>query len=149
VPPTAPTCARCGAAGEVVRGAAREAAAGTVAGLLEAGWLLSCPAAHRAPPPVGAAVADEVARRLPQARRRALSRTDRCGSCDAPLTMPVRRTERSVSVTDVPGLPVTTVMLDLPATRCPECTTDQVPTRSTADVRAVVIALFASDAGGV
>lgn len=132
-----------------MRGAAREAVVGTVSGLLEAGWLVACPEGHRSPPDLGDEVADEVAARLPQARRRTLGRSDRCSSCDAALTMPVRRTERSVSVTEVAALPVTTVLLDVPSTRCLECSADQVPTRSSDDVRAVVVALFAADAGGV
>lgn len=122
---------------------------GTVHGLLEAGWLVACPSGHRSPPDAGTEVADEVAARLPQARRRALARSDRCTSCDASLTMPVRRTERPVSVTEVPGLPVTTIVLDVPSTRCLTCSIDQVPSRSVDDVRAVVRALFAADAGGV
>jgi hypothetical protein len=142
-------CVRCGAAGPVVRGAARQATHGTVSGLLEAGWLVACPAGHRCPPGLGAEVAAEAAERLPQARRRPLGRTDRCTGCGAALTMPVRRTERSVSVSEVAGLPVTTVVLDVPSTRCLECSADQVPARSTDDVRAVVLALFAPDAGGV
>jgi hypothetical protein len=133
----------------VIRGAARDATVGTVGGLLEAGWLVACPSGHRAPPDSGRAVADEVAERLPQAHRTRLARTDRCRSCDAALTMPVRRTERPVSVSEVDGLPVTTIVLDLPSTRCLECSTDQVPARSVGDVRAVVEALFAPDAGGV
>ncbi|WP_052667668.1 hypothetical protein [Nitriliruptor alkaliphilus] len=142
-------CAVCGATGLVVQGAGREATVGTVAALLEAGWLVACPAGHRTPPDAGSEVADEVAARLPQARRRPMARADRCTSCDAALTMPVRRTERPVSVTEVPGLPVTTVVLDVPSTRCGTCSTDQVPTRSVDDVRAAVVALFAADAGGV
>lgn len=139
----------CGAAGPVVHGAGREATVGTVGGILETGWLVACPSGHRAPPAAGAEVADEVAGRLPQARRRALARGDRCTSCDASLTMPVRRTERAVSVTEVPGLPVTTIVLDVPSTRCLACSTDQVPSRSVDDVRAVVRALFAADVGSV
>jgi hypothetical protein len=142
-------CVRCAAVGPVVRGAAREATHGTVRGLLEAGWLVECAAGHRAPPDLAEAVADAVVAGLPQARRRALGRTDRCASCGASLTMPVRRTERSVSVADVAGLPVTTVLLDLPSTRCLECSTDQVPTRSATDLREVVLALFAPGAGSV
>lgn len=142
-------CVVCGATGAVVHGAGREATAGTVAALLETGWLVECPAGHRAPPDAGTEVADEVATRLPQARRRPLARGDRCTTCDAALTMPVRRTERPVSVTEVPGLPVTTIVLDVPSTRCLTCSTDQVPSRSVDDVRAVVVALFAADAGRV
>lgn len=139
----------CGVTGPVIRGAAREVTVGTVSGLLEAGWLVACPAGHRAPPDAGAEVADEVAVLLPLARHRLLARRDRCVSCDAELTMPVRRTERPVSVTDVAGLPVTTIVLDVPSTRCLECSTDQVPSRSIDDVRAVAVALFAPDVGSV
>jgi hypothetical protein len=140
-------CVVCGATGPVIHGAGREATVGTVSGILETGWLVACPAGHRAPPDAGSEVADEVTGRLPQARRRALARTDRCTSCEASLTMPVRRTQRPVSVTEVPGLPVTTIVLDVPSTRCLACSTDQVPSRSVDDVRAVARALFAADAG--
>lgn len=142
-------CVTCGAVGAVIRGAAREATVGTVRGLLETGWLVACPAGHRAPPDAGLEVADEVATRLPQARRRRLARRDRCVACDADLTMPVRRTERPATVAEVAGLPVTTIVLDVPSTRCLACSTDQVPSRSSDDVRAVAVALFAPDAGRV
>ncbi len=142
-------CVRCGEVGPVEHGAGRELTVGTVGALLETGWIVRCPAGHRSPPDVGEAVADEVTRRLPHATRRRLARTDRCTSCGADLTMPVRRTQRPVTVADVATLPVTTVVLDLPSTRCLECSTDQVPSRSADDVRAVLVALFAPDAGGV
>jgi hypothetical protein len=142
-------CALCGTTGPVVHGGGREATVGSVAGLLEAGWLVSCPAGHRAPPDAGSEVADEVAERLPHARRKVLARSDRCRTCDAELRMPVRRTERAVSITEVAGLPVTTIVFDLPSTRCLECSTDQVPSRSLEDVVAVARALFAPDAGRV
>jgi hypothetical protein len=57
--------------------------------------------------------------------------------------MPVRRTERPVTIVEVPPLPVTTLRFDLPTTRCPECGLDQVPTRSQDDLSASVRALFA------
>ncbi|MEX0835749.1 MAG: hypothetical protein WD010_06640 [Nitriliruptor sp.] len=133
----------------MVAGAAREATSGTVAALLEVGWVVDCPTGHHRSPDVGAEVADEVLTRLPVADRRRLGRGDRCTTCSQELTMPVRRTERPVPVADVPGLPVTTVRFDLPSTRCLHCGTDQVPTRSAADVRAAVLALFAPDTGTV
>lgn len=142
-------CAVCGSRGPVVAGAAREATVGTVRALLEVGWVVACPAGHHAPPAVGDAVADEVLARLPLAARRRLARGDRCSTCDATLDMPVRRTERPVPIADVAGLPVHTVRLDVPSTRCFACSTDQVPTRSRDDLRAAVTALFADDAGGV
>jgi NAD(P)-dependent dehydrogenase (short-subunit alcohol dehydrogenase family) len=133
----------------VVVGAAREVTVGTVRALLESGWIVTCPAGHHAPPDVGAAVAAEVLDRLPRATRRRLARTDRCVTCDAPLDMPVRRTERPVPVADVAGLPVHTVRFDVPSTRCLACATDQVPVRSQEDLRDAVLALFAVDAGSV
>jgi hypothetical protein len=142
-------CAVCGSPGPVVAGAARESTVDTVRALLEVGWVVACPAGHHAPPAVGEAVADEVLHRLPLADRRRLARTDRCGACGATLDMPVRRTERPVPIADVAGLPVHTVRLDVPSTRCFACSTDQVPTRSRDDLRAAVTALFAPDAGGV
>lgn len=146
---TARPCVRCGRAGPVVHGAGREATVGSVAGLLETGWLVECPAGHRSPPDAGDEVAREVTERLPHARRKLLARSDRCRTCDAELRMPVRRTERAVSITEVAGLPVTTIVFDLPSTRCLECSTDQVPSRSLDDVVAVARALFAADAGRV
>jgi hypothetical protein len=142
-------CAVCGEVGPVVAGAGREVTVGTVSALLEAGWVVACPAGHHAPPPVGPEVADEVLARLPRATRRRLARQDRCTSCDAVLDMPVRRTERPVPIADVAGLPVHTVRFDVPSVRCLTCSTDQVPVRSQDDLRDAVLALFAPGAGGV
>jgi hypothetical protein len=142
-------CPRCGRLGPLRPGAAREVTVATVAALLEAGWIVACPAGHHAPPDVGEAVADEVLGRVPVAVTRRLARADRCSSCGDPLSMPVRRTERPVTVADVPGLPVTTIRFDLPSTRCPTCGTDQVPARSVDDLRAAATGLFAPDVGRV
>lgn len=142
-------CAICGAVGPVVVGAGREVTAGTVSAVLESGWVVSCPAGHHAPPDVGSEVAAEVLARLPRATRRRLGRQDRCASCEAPLDMPVRRTERPVPIADVAGLPVHTVRFDVPSVRCLACSTDQVPVRSQDDLRDAVLALFAPDGGGV
>ncbi|MEX1178214.1 MAG: hypothetical protein WEB09_07105 [Nitriliruptor sp.] len=141
-------CASCGRFGPLVAGAGRERTHGTVAALLEAGWIVACPAGHRRSPDIGAAVVAEVHERLPVAERRRLGRVDRCTTCAGELSMPPRRTERAVPIADLPGVPVTTIRFDLPSTRCPSCSTDQVPTRSIEDVRQVVLALFAPDAGG-
>jgi hypothetical protein len=142
-------CAVCGEVGPVVVGAGREVTVGTVSALLEAGWIVSCPAGHHAPPDVGTEVAAEVLERLPRATRRRLARQDRCTSCDAALDMPVRRTERPVPIADVAGLPVHTVRFDVPSVRCLACATDQVPVRSQDDLRDAVLALFAPGTGGV
>jgi hypothetical protein len=57
--------------------------------------------------------------------------------------MPVRRTERSVTV-EAPGLAPLTLRFDLPVTRCPDCGVEQVPSRSQEDLVVVVPALFAA-----
>lgn len=127
-------------------GPAREATIGTVRALIEVGRIVRCAAGHRDPPPVGDDVAASVLTQVPTADTRRLTRSDRCVTCGEPLTMPARRTDRSASVAEVPGLPVTTVLLDIPSTRCLTCSTDQVPTRSVDDLRRAVVALFAPDA---
>lgn len=74
--------------------------------------------------------------------RSRLLRSDVCRSCGAGLTMPVRRTTRSATV-EAPGLPIATITLDLPMTRCGSCGLDQVPSRSHEDLTVVIPALFA------
>ena len=62
-------------------------------------------------------------------------RAERCGACGEPLTMPARRTTRSVTVTSVDGAPFT-VTLDLPMLRCTECVVDNLPAAAWPDVQA-------------
>lgn len=137
-------CPTCGADGPVVRGATREATVGTVAAVCDAAPIVACPSGHGLPPAVAGPVVASCWSTLPRATPRRFGRTDRCGHCAARLTMPVRRTERPVTVADVPSLPVTTIRFDLPVTRCAECGVDQVPTRSVDDVTATVRSLFSS-----
>lgn len=125
-------------------GGPREATVGTVAVLLERQPVVACPAEHRTAPPeaVQAAMAatDDA---VPRARRRLL-RGERCARCDTQLTMPVRRTRWPVTVEATAEVPVLTLQFDLPATRCPECGTDQLPTRSQEDLVVCVPAVFAA-----
>lgn len=52
--------------------------------------------------------------------------------------MPVRRTVWHVTLTDPEGLVAVTLTYDVPATRCPACATNQVPSRSADDLFAVL-----------
>lgn len=141
-------CPVCGRPGPVVLAGSREATHGTVAALVERAPVVSCPDGHRAAAPLGGPAASSCLARLPHARpqRRRWGRVgrveDRCGACDTPLTMPVRRSERAVTLDDLDGVGVLTLRLDVPTTRCPACGLDQVPTRSVPDVTAAVEALF-------
>lgn len=137
------SCRVCGVAATPRPGRPREATVGSVAAVAETMTVVPCPDGHDAPPAVEDAAHAAVVAALPQATRRLLARGDRCGRCDAPLTMPVRRTERPVTLIEVDPLPVTTVRFDLPTVRCTECGLDQVPTRSQDDLRRAVAALFA------
>lgn len=125
-----------------LRGSA-EVTVGTVAVALEARPVVACNQGHDATPGevVGAAMA-AVEELVPQARGRLLRR-DACHHCDAALTMPVRRTERPVTVEGEGERPVITLLFDLPSSRCPDCGADQVPSRSQEDLVVAVPALFA------
>lgn len=136
-------CPVCGRPGPTHPGPPREATVGTIAATAETLAVVECTDGHRAPPPLAGEAVAAVSQALPTATRRPLGRVDRCGRCDAALTMPVRRTERPVTLAEVTGLPVTTLRFDLPTTRCPDCGLDQVPTRSRDDLSAAVTALFA------
>ena len=104
--------------------------------------MVACPEGHQLSPPevVGAAM-EAVDAAVLRARSRLL-RSDVCRSCSAVLTMPVRRTTRSVT-TEGRGLPIATITLDLPMTRCGSCGLDQVPSRSHEDLTVIIPALFA------
>lgn len=52
--------------------------------------------------------------------------------------MPVRRTVWPVTLTDRDGRVAVTLTYDLPATRCPACARNQVPSRSADDLVAVL-----------
>lgn len=144
---TALSCPLCQQPAAVERRSPREATAGTVAGVVEPRLLLRCPE-HGPQASVDAA---EVARtgageRLPRARRCRLRRTC-CAACRAELTLPARRGRRSLTV-EAAGLPVHTIHLDLPLTRCPDCGLDQVPWRSRDDLDTLLTALYAPDDAG-
>jgi hypothetical protein len=136
-------CPVCRADGPVRLRGSCEVTVGTVAVALEATPVVDCPEGHESTPGgfVGAAMS-AVEALVPQARSRLL-RADACRDCGAPLTMPVRRTERPVTVPAEGERPVMTLMFDLPSTRCPDCGTDQVPSRSQEDLVVAVPALFA------
>lgn len=137
-------CETCGAGAAVQWRPGAEVVIGTVAGVLDRRPVLVCPAGHLRTAPAGAAAAGSaVDVQLPQARRR-WRRGDACVTCTAGLDLPVRRTRRSITVTDA-ELAVHTLHLDVPMTRCGDCGTDQLPTRSAADLREVVAAVYRPD----
>jgi hypothetical protein len=135
-------CPVCDAEARVELRTTSEVTVGTVAAAVERRPVAVCADGHEATPAeVVGATMDAVDASVPRARSR-LFRTDVCRSCGSGLAMPVRRTGRTVTVED-PSLPIVTVHLDLPMTRCGECGEDQVPSRSHEDLTVVVPALFA------
>ncbi len=137
-------CDACGAEATLQWRPGSEVAVGTVAGVLDRRPVLICPSDHvRAAPGAPAAAATAVEAQLPQARRR-WRRGDACASCNAALDLPVRRTRRSITVAET-GLAVHTLHLDVPMTRCGDCGTDQLPTRSHSDLHGVVAAAYRPD----
>ena len=134
-------CDACGAEANLQWRPPSEVAVGTVAGVLDRRPVLVCASDHVRPAPGAAAAAlGAVDAQLPQAHRR-WRRGDACASCRAALDLPVRRTRRSVTV-EAAGLAVHTLHLDVPMTRCGDCGTDQVPTRSRPDLQGVVDAAY-------
>ncbi len=139
------TCPDCGATGHLGLSAAVEVTLGTVAAVLERRPVVVCPEQHgRSPAGLASLVADRLTTSLPHARARRL-RGDACDSCGVRLSMPVRRTTRTVSI-DGEGLPVLTIHVDVAMTRCPECGLDQVPSRSQPDVAGLAAILTAPPA---
>ena len=133
------SCPTCGASTRPVPGPGRELTVGTVAVSVERLPGFRCDAGHLSPSDdvdVARVLAtcDEL---VPPAGGGRL-RGDRCSGCRAALTMPVRRTVRSVPVAGASAIGVLTLHLDVPATRCPGCGRDQVPRRSQADLTAAV-----------
>ena len=135
---TAGSCAACGRALEP-RPSVVEAEHGSVRSQVEGIELLVCPEGHEERPADPEQTAAVVARMrdglLLSARSRLPWRPERCGACGEPLTMPGRRTTRSVTIT-VPGGGPFTVTLDLPMRRCTECAGDNLPIRAWPDVEA-------------
>ena len=137
-------CPACGETGPVVLRGPLELTIGTVAAVLERRPVVACRTGHELPPAVARTATEQaIERAVARARQRRLRR-EACVDCGAALLMPVRRTVRPVSI-EAPPLPVLTLQLDLPMTRCPDCGRDQVPSRSQADLDAIAGALFADD----
>jgi hypothetical protein len=137
-------CETCGAEAALQWRPGAEVVVGTVAGVLDRRPVLACASGHvHAAPGASDAASAAVDDQLPQARRR-WRRGDACVSCRAGLDLPVRRTRRSITVTPI-ELAVHTLHLDVPMTRCGDCGTDQVPTRSGADLHGVVAAAYRPD----
>ncbi len=136
-------CPVCHHDGPLRPAGASEVTVGTVAVALESRPVVACRDDHDATPAavVGAAMR-AVEQLVPTARSRLL-RSDVCHECGTALTMPVRRTERPVTVESDDERPVMTLVFDLPSTRCPDCSADQVPSRSHEDLVVAVPALFA------
>lgn len=126
-------CPACGRPGRVELGQPRQVTSGSIAGVLERVPVVRCDSGHREPGLSTRATVAEVLRRcrdaIPHARSRLL-RGDTCSACGARLLMPVRRTERVVTLDGIDDLPVMTLRFDVPMTRCPDCGVDQLPTRS-------------------
>lgn len=144
---TTPSCPVCHGPATLERTPPREQTCGTVLGVVEPGLELRC-SQHGPQPVTGAATAarGNADERLPRARRCRLRRTC-CGDCSALLTLPARRGRRSLTV-EATGLPVHTIHLDLPLTRCPDCGLDQVPWRSQEDLDTLLETLYTpADAG--
>lgn len=108
-------------AGEVVRGA--------VSAIVEGAPVLACPQGHHTEE-LRSDLADiliaEVRDQLLVSRRSRFRGRHRCGACAAELTIPGRRTVRSVS-RSVADVGVVRVTFDLPMLRCPGCGLEQLP----------------------
>jgi hypothetical protein len=142
------SCPVCEAAVRLELTAGREATVGSVSGVIDQLPFARCEAGHRtlatASPTVTEDALLQVRRAVPHARARRLRRDEVCTSCGQPLTMPVRRTDWPVTLERPGGLEaVLTLRLDLPATRCPGCSTDHLPTRSQGDLESTVRELLA------
>lgn len=142
-PPARTRCPECGVEADIVLAGGVESVVGSVAAALEQRPVVACPPGHAVTPPevVGAAM-EAADQGIIRARSRLL-RSDACTSCGQALTLPARRTVKAVTVVSAVAPPVT-IQLDLPATRCPACALDQVPSRSQEDLVVVIPALFAA-----
>lgn len=124
--PTCPVCdreleRRPRAVGEVVEGA--------VTAVVDGAPVLACPEGHHRQEircDLVELLRSQVDEDLLASRRTRLRRQLRCGACDAELTMPGRRTVRSVS-RFIEDVGVVRVTFDLPMLRCPACGLEQVP----------------------
>ncbi|MEX2503560.1 MAG: hypothetical protein WD378_01850 [Egicoccus sp.] len=141
-------CPTCGEPLAPAPGPGGEAAAGTVAAAIEQIPRWRCVQGHDAGAVLTPARArDEVATSIAVARRRRLRGGDICVACGAALTMPVRRTVWPVTLTDPDRRVAVTLTYDVPATRCPDCGQNQVPTRSADDLVAVLDELLREPGG--
>jgi uncharacterized protein with PIN domain len=126
---TPPRCPVCGGELERRPRPPREVTHGAVAAVVHGADQLVCPEGHHHEELV-ADLADRltsaVREQIPGADRTRVRRRLRCGCCDAELTIPGRRTQRSVS-TRVPGVGVVRLTFDLPMLRCPGCGREQLP----------------------
>lgn len=140
--PTA-ACPQCGRTAAVVLDGPTETRVGTIMASVEQCPVVACDAGHRLVPPevVGAAM-EAVDERIARARSRLLRR-DVCSACDTVLSLPARRSVRTVTVVSAVA-PVVTIHLDVPASRCPDCGLDQVPSRSHEDLVVAIPAAFAA-----
>lgn len=140
-------CELCGEVGTLQWRPGTEVSVGTVAGVLDRRPVVRCPSQHdRSPasgPPAAVAAVEE---RLDLARSRRF-RGDACRHCGDGLTLPVRRTRRSVTVTE-PELGAHTLHLDVPMVRCASCGHDQVPSRSRDDLIATATAVYEEPSSG-
>lgn len=145
-----PTCGGCGATLEPRR-LMLEGERGAVRSLLEEAPTRACPAGHDGPqtdPSLADHVVGDVREGLLVARRSRLPwRPQRCGACGEPLTMPGRRTTRSVTVTSAPGPPFTAT-LDVPMLRCTECVAENLPREVWPDVEAAIRGALQAPLGG-
>ena len=120
-----------------------EVAVGTVAGVLDRRPVVACPSGHHRSPASGPqAAAAAIEERLDHALARRF-RGDACRHCGEGLTLPVRRTHRSVTVTHS-ELAAHTLHVDVPMVRCGGCGRDQVPSRSHHDLVALAAAVYAA-----
>lgn len=134
-------CPSCGAATDLDWEPATEAVIGSVAAALERRPVRRCPLGHRSSAAEVAETANRMVRDALLHARRSRLRGDRCATCREPLTLPARRTGRSVTIAGS-AVAVHTLHLDVPVIRCGECGQDQVPTRSHADLAAAVAAAY-------
>jgi hypothetical protein len=136
------SCPTCGASVTVDVGPGREVQVGTVAAAVESLPRRRCAAGHEVPALDATAIETAVGQvrdAIPRARRRRLRGHDDCTRCGASLTMPARRTTWPVTLEALGGLDhLVTLHLDVPASRCPDCGTDHVPSRSHDDLDAAV-----------
>lgn len=138
---TAPRCPACDRSTMRTTEVHREVSAASIGVLGERLTVHHCPCGHHeVPRTLGHAARTAASETLPAARM-GWFRGDRCRSCSTSLTMPARRTTRTVTTTP-DDLPVSSLTFDLPMTRCPDCGLEQLPSRARHDVTVALAALF-------